>query len=631
MENKPEFNKVGSPIILNAQSDGKIANGQFWDAEFSGTKGILSSEISLSGVDGFDNVQSLLTNLLAAKDVPGSIAQKIEALREVIFGGTPAEAFDALKKISDELEKDNTAEAAILKAIAANQADFNKYTADHAQESATAAAAVEAARIAEAAKVEKDRAARAEAILNEETKYRSDLAEETKSAAAAILKEETEYRSNLAEETKAAAAAILKEETEYRSNLAEETATTAADVEKLRVQRAEEVEAARIAEAAKVEKDRAARAADVLKEETEFRSNLAALRASEAKAFEAYKSEISEEQKAQDDAHSTLAASHQSLKEFTERVLDLDNDKDDVIDTLTQFFALVQSADEQDQAGIAAAVKSAAADNVALKAEFQADLDTTNAQVAGNKKELDAQLLETNNNIAANHAAQTKAITTVQENLNAVEATALSGRQANAQALASYQGEQAKAAADIAAETKAFRDADVKYKADLDANRAAEAKAFAQHVANFEEEKKATKTDRDSLRADIATLVNDTSTAAADSIKEILDELSKNTKKNIEEIYDKTVAFVKTKEIVTPSIPVWEGTLQVTVNGVQYFEGDFAASYTDGRLVEINIGDELDAIIESDGSNLKLYGRCGEYTDTSFSLEYPRVSEDDLS
>ena len=41
MENKPEFNKVGSPIILNAQSDGKIANGQFWDAEFSGTKGIL--------------------------------------------------------------------------------------------------------------------------------------------------------------------------------------------------------------------------------------------------------------------------------------------------------------------------------------------------------------------------------------------------------------------------------------------------------------------------------------------------------------------------------------------------------------------------------------------------------------
>ena len=587
MENKPEFNKVGSPIILNAQSDGKIANGQFWDAEFSGTKGILSSEISLSGVDGFDNVQSLLTNLLAAKDVPGSIAQKIEALREVIFGGTPAEAFDALKKISDELEKDNTAEAAILKAIAANQADFNKYTADHAQETATAAAAVEAARIAEAAKVEKDRAARAEAILNEETKYRSDLAEET--------------------------------------------ATTAADVEKLRVQRAEEVEAARIAEAAKVEKDRAARAADVLKEETEFRSNLAALRASEAKAFEAYKSEISEEQKAQDDAHSTLAASHQSLKEFTERVLDLDNDKDDVIDTLTQFFALVQSADEQDQAGIAAAVKSAAADNVALKAEFQADLDTTNAQVAGNKKELDAQLLETNNNIAANHAAQTKAITTVQENLNAVEATALSGRQANAQALASYQGEQAKAAADIAAETKAFRDADVKYKADLDANRAAEAKAFAQHVANFEEEKKATKTDRDSLRADIATLVNDTSTAAADSIKEILDELSKNTKKNIEEIYDKAVAFVKTKEIVTPSIPVWEGTLQVTVNGVQYFEGDFAASYTDGRLVEINIGDELDAIIESDGSNLKLYGRCGEYTDTSFSLEYPRVSEDDLS
>ena len=311
---------------------------------------------------------------------------------------------------------------------------------------------------------------------------------------------------------------------------------------------------------------------------------------------------------------------------FVRTNLDLDIDADGNYDKLSEFLAFVNEAQASDAESIAKAVKDASDANVELEARVNASLDTTNAQVASNKKESDESLEQANSLIVQNHTAALEASATVQANLNTAESGLNSKISDVSDSLNTYKGEQEVAAAEIAKATKEHRDADADYKATLDANREAEAKADGEWKADmtslFEAEKSFTAKDREELRTSINNMVNDQNADAINSIEEIINHVTEVTNTNVAGIYAKNVSFTAVGATVTPDELIWEGTFSAKINGVEIYEGDFIPSYSEGRLISFDLaGGAFD--MYQGGAKLAISGRVGELKEYSWSLDLP--------
>ncbi len=611
-----DVNKVTNLISIIKQTD----------QQFLDPKGIMLKDIlDATGA----SAQELFDILNGGKEVEGSVSKAVNDAVIALVDGSP-EQLDTLKEISDALQGDAASTATLLKAIADNAAASN-------QKHDVYAKATEDARIAEAAKIEDERAERAAELAAELKKgqqeqddkhdayveatetARVELAAEVEDARVAEAAKVEDARVELAaevEDARAERAAQLADELKKSQQEQDDKHDAYAEAtETARVELAAEVEDARIKEAARVEDARLVMAAAVAKEESEYRAT------------------IDTDQREQDDKHKELKTSHESLDNFVRTNLDLDLDGDGAYDKLSEFLTFVNEAQANDAESIAKAVKDASDANVELEERVNASLDTTNSTVASNKKESDEALTQVNSLIVENHTAALEATATVQENLNTAELTLNSKITDVNDSLDTYKGEQEEAAKAIAEATQIHRDADADYKTQLNTSRAEEAKEYSEFKENdtlwktdmtklFDDEKKFTAKDREELRSSINNMVNDQNADAINSIEEIINHVTDVTNTNVSEIYAKNVSFVAVGGIVTPDELIWEGTFSAKINGVEVYEGDYTPKYEGGRLVSFELVGGAFEMYQS-GAKLSISGRVGELKAYSWNLDLP--------